>query len=199
MWNFSLEDYRPLSMNAREIFMKACIFPPKSATYGRCEESFRFAGCSIFVLSLLQWRKPLLLLLCLWGLWREWSAWTLQHQPVMAQIWQHCWSCATDGRNLELVCRASASWCLRKSLRLTLVTMWTWSLPLSRCRQKIMVKVKWSRVVFFFFLTIFHAFWYSLCICCRHENKEVELFAWGLQETQWVTVACFCAPVCLLH
>lgn len=41
MWNFSLEDYRQLSMNTREIFMKACTFSSKSTKYGRCERVFQ--------------------------------------------------------------------------------------------------------------------------------------------------------------
>lgn len=146
------------------------------------KESFSSAGCFIFVPSLLQWRKPPLLPLCLWGLWREWTPWMLQHQPVMAQLWPCCWSCATDGRNPEPICRASASWCLRKSSRLTSVTMWTWSRPLSRCRQKITVREKWFSLHIFspFFFFAFHGFWCSVCFCYRYENKEVELFARGL-------------------
>lgn len=41
MWNFSLEDYRQLSMNTRDVLMKACTFSPKSTEYGRCERVFQ--------------------------------------------------------------------------------------------------------------------------------------------------------------
>lgn len=41
MWNFSLEDYRLLSMNPRDIFMKACTFSLKSTKYVRCKRVFR--------------------------------------------------------------------------------------------------------------------------------------------------------------
>lgn len=36
-----------------------------------------------------------------------------------------------------------------------------------------------------------------MCVRRRHGNKKMELFARGLQETQWVTLTLFSAPVCL--
>ena len=153
MWSFSLEDYRQLSMKS---FLR---------------HRLKWSGGSVSVstglllhlpclASALQWRKRLLSPPCLWGLWRGWAPWTSQRPPVepaTARLLGRCWSCATAGRNLELSCRASASWCLGRSLRSMSATMLTSLQRSSRCQQR-------TTVTQIFFGLLHNLLSYRICI-----------------------------------
>lgn len=108
---------------------------------------------TFFLDPVLQWRKQLPFLQCLWDLWREWKRWTWRRPPAelgTARPWQRCSSYVMAGRSPEPLCRASAFWCPRQSLRWTLATMLMSLQHSSKCQQRTTVTVALFDYVCFF-------------------------------------------------
>lgn len=148
---------------------------------------------TFFLDPILQWRKQLPFPQCLWDRWREWKRWTWRRPPaelVTARPWQRCSSYVMAGRSPEPLCRASAFSCPRQSLRWTLATMLMSLQCSSKCQQRATVTVALFNYVCFadsLFAFMASDLSFFFFVCGRHENKKVEFFTRGLQETQWVT------------
>lgn len=159
MWNFSLEDYRQLSMEATQLVH--VLLEQTSSQVVTC-----------LLEPVLQWRKQLPFPRCLWDLWRGWRWWTSRRSPAelaMARPSQRCWSCVTAGRSLEPLCRASACWCPRRGLRSISVTMSTSLRRSSKCHQRVTVT------------DFVHVCFAVICHCCFW---VFDIFVWQTRKQE---------------
>lgn len=184
MWNFSLEDYRQLSMNTREIFMKACTFSSKSTKYGRCERVFQVCWllhlCSISAAVEEATALASVSLRPLEGMNSVDVAAPARDGAALAALLKLCNGWQKPGAGLQGQCILVSP----KKFEVDIGYNMDVIAAFKQMPTKNYGKRKMMQVFFFFFVfltifcpIVFHGFWYSVCICCRYENKEVELFA----------------------
>lgn len=176
MWNFSLEDYQQLSMNTRDIFMEACTVLSKSTKSRRCERGFQVCWllrlCSVSAAVEEAAALASVSLRPLEGMKSVDGAAPARDGAALAALLKLCNGWQRPGAGLQGQCILVSPKKFEVDVGYNVDVIAAFKqMPTKTYGKREMMQV------FFFRPVAFHGFWDSVCICCRYENKEVELFA----------------------